>query len=65
MALLSAGYWPTTYLAENYFNPLYWPVYGAVTGGDSARYYYYDRLPKNNNKELLQTLKILLESIKG
>lgn len=29
MTLLNAGYWPTTYLPENYYTPLYWPTYGA------------------------------------
>jgi len=31
MALLTAGYFPTTYWPESYFNDDYWPEYG--TGG--------------------------------
>jgi len=31
MTLLTAGFFPNTYFAENYYNPLYWPAaIGAV-----------------------------------
>jgi len=28
MALLNAGYWPTTYWPSRYWEPNYWPKYG-------------------------------------
>ena len=42
MALLNAGYWPTTYWALNYWNPDYWLHYGTyvppvVVGGVRPR----------------------------
>jgi hypothetical protein len=67
MALLDAGHFQTTHFPSSHWqtSPQRFPEYGAAaTGGDSARYYYFDRLPKRDNKQLLETLKALLQSIR-
>ena len=33
MALLTAGYWPTTFWSDDYWQEDYWQDYGVTTGG--------------------------------
>lgn len=66
MTLITAGYWQTTYWAENYWMQDYWPEYAVTVGGDSARYYYMQpRIKRKNRKDLLLSIKKLLEALKG
>jgi len=66
MTLINNGFFPDTYWASRYWPEDYWPEYGtSITGGDSARYYYMKKILPKGNTELYQTLKTLLETIKG
>lgn len=67
MALIKDGYWQDTYWAGRYWQEDYWPEYGtAVTGGDSARYYYMQsQLHERDRKELFLQVKSLLQALKG
>lgn len=67
MALLTAGYWQTTYWPSRYWQADYWLEYGtAVTGGDSARYYYMQpQQLKRDKKEVFLQVKNLLQALKG
>lgn len=38
MALLTAGYWQTTYWVDGYFHATYWPNYGLVVIPDEIVY---------------------------
>lgn len=58
MTLLSAGYWHTTFFAENFYNPDYWLHYGtavAAVGG----YYPRERLGWPTKKEPFLSREIL------
>ena len=64
MALLNAGYWPTTYWLADYWNPKYWPKHGtAAVGGDSSLLLYYSRKRRGKEKELFVLIKELLEAL--
>ena len=66
MALIKDGYWQDTYWASRYWQEDHWPEYGtAVTGGDSARYYYMQQQQfETGKKELFLQVQNLLRSLK-
>ena len=73
MTLLIAGFWPTTFWCDRYWqnnagtpNYQFWGEYAYVapTGGDSRRYYYGRTLRQDNQKEVLIMVKTLLQALK-
>ena len=65
MALLNAGYWPTTYWPADYWNPKYWPKYGTppvtYTGISPPRRRLRKRVVEPLPPELLRLVKQYLQ----
>ena len=60
------GYFGEGFFGEGYWGEGYFGDIAFVVGGGSARYYYYKAGERpENRKEFLQTVKRLLESIRG